>query len=149
MKIAWALLITVTLLWASSVNTGSPIFGFGSGATGGKLYQITACDSVAPINSTGAASYKIVAGVSSRSIRVCAALTEGNGTSNYEWVYGTGTTCGTNQVILTGNMHVAGSESHPIGNGIGELFKTAPGTDLCIVVSGAGDMAGFVSYAIY
>lgn len=105
-----------------------------------------ACNSSTRIAITTATTTQIVAAVANQVISICAFLEESDGTINVTWVYGTGAACAVGQVALTGPMHLSAGESHFPGTGIGILLQVPAGNALCLVTTGAGNLAGYVNY---
>jgi hypothetical protein len=66
---------------------------------------------------------------------------------NVQFVYGTGTNCGTGQVAITSNMALSANGGIARGNGQGILFKLPAGNALCVLASSTGPTAVDVSFA--
>lgn len=64
-----------------------------------------------------------------------------------QWVYGTGTNCGTGTTNLTGAMGVTASQPFSYGTGGATVMKVPQGNELCLTTTGAGGTAaGIVTY---
>lgn len=63
-----------------------------------------------------------------------------------EFKYGTGTTCGTGTISLTGAMRMCDECNITYGNGIGVIFRVPPGNDLCLTAT-TGAVLGIVTYS--
>ena len=71
------------------------------------------------------------------------------GTTNVQFVYGTGTNCGTGQANLTGNYNLTAQVGFTLGNGSGVVLVLPKNTALCVVNSQAIAIPGSVSYAVF
>lgn len=139
-----ALLLGLILL--SSVFAQSNLSGGKTdiGTTDPCLDPKQAKSSVA-INAT--ASAQLVALSGSTVVYVCGWNYTSAGTSpTTKFVYGTGTTCATGQVALTGTYApTAGAQS--IGGWGGTVVQTAAGNALCVVVAGTSpSIQGVLTY---
>lgn len=131
-----------------SATAGLTIGGFGSGASG-TLYGMTACNSSAAVSVGPGTTVELVSLTASRAVRVCAFTIDADtAASTAQFVYGTGTNCGTGTTNLTGAYALGVGQSVNVGSGLGELFKTAAGNALCLTAV-TGTIAGHVSYAKY
>jgi hypothetical protein len=145
---------TVTALGpaaSGAAPSGNPIqvVGLGSGATGGLLYPITACDSSAVVTVSAAATTQVVALTSGRSVRVCSFSISISLAGTAQWVTGTGSNCGSAPTAnLTGAYSIATGGTAAQGSGQGELFKTPAGNALCLAAV-TGNVSGVVTYAVY
>ena len=130
--------------------SGNPVWwaGLGSGATGGQLYPVTACDSSAVVTVSAAATTEIVSLTASRSIRVCSFSVSISLAGSAQWVTGTGSNCGSGTANLTGAYSVATGATANQGTGLGEIFKTPAGNALCLAAV-TGNVTGVVTYAKY
>jgi hypothetical protein len=130
--------------------SGNPnwIAGLGSGATGGQLYPITACDSSAAVSVTAAATTQIVGLTSGRAIRVCSFTVGISLAGTYQWIAGTGSSCASTVTNLTAAIPLATNGNDTVGSGLGELFKTPVANELCLAAV-TGNVTGVVSYAVY
>lgn len=128
----------------------------GSGATGGLLVGVTACDSDAVINIATATTTRLVTGVSGRQVRICAFDMVTAAANNVAWIEGTGATCGTGSAGMAGGSTAASGYNFAAnggigrGSGIGEVLTTATtGDSVCLVTSAAVQLSGHIKYAIY
>jgi hypothetical protein len=71
------------------------------------------------------------------------------GTTNVQFVYGTGTNCGTGQGNVTGNYNLTAQVGFTKGDGNGVLWVLPKNTALCVVNSQATAIPGSVSYAVF
>lgn len=135
---------------SGAAASGNPLWtaGLGSGATGGLLYPVTACDSSAVVTVTAGNTTEIVALTASRSVRVCSFSLSISLAGSAQWKQGTGTNCGTGTASLSGAYSIATGITSAQGTGIGELFKTTAANALCLAAV-TGDVTGIVSYAKY
>lgn len=127
-----------------------------SGATGGFLGGITACDLSKPINISTATTTLIVTGVSGRQVRFCSFHMITAAANNVAWIEGTGATCGTGTAGMAGGTtaasgyNFAANAGLAIGTGLGEVLTTATtGDSACLVTSAATQLSGFAKYTIY
>ncbi len=68
------------------------------------------------------------------------------GTNTVTLVYGTGTACADNQVVLTGGYPLIAQAGISAGVGVGPVLIIPQGNALCITTSGSGQLSGSVSY---
>jgi hypothetical protein len=130
--------------------------GVTSGATAGLLTGIPVCDSYANINVSTAATTLIITGVASRTVHICAINMVTNAAQNVTLIQGTGATCGTSTTSLAGGTtnstgyQFAANGGLTMGSGIGNvMLGDAAGKSVCIITSGATQLSGGISYAIY
>jgi hypothetical protein len=130
--------------------------GITSGATAGLLTGISVCDSYANINVSTAATTLIITGVASRTVHICAINMVTNAAQNVTLIQGTGATCGTSTTSLAGGTtnstgyQFAANGGLTMGSGIGNvMLGDAAGKSVCIITSGATQLSGGISYAIY
>lgn len=129
-------------------QAGMQIAGRGSGSSG-TIYPVLACDSSAVINVTAGATLEIVSTTGSRSVRVCAfSLSSDTASSTARWVHGTGTNCATSTTNVTGAYSMGANTVIAYGSGVGELFKTVTGRNLCLVAA-TGNITGLLSYVVF
>src|SRR5262249_28093907 len=126
--------------------TGSQyISALGSGATGGLLVGLTACDSDKVINFSSTTNQLMVTGVSGRKVHICAidigpiptatnlALVEGTTTTNPCDTSTAGVAGGT--TAATG-WNIGANGGLTIGSGLGIVMSTATtGNNLCLIAS--------------
>jgi hypothetical protein len=71
------------------------------------------------------------------------------GTGNIQFVYGTGTNCGTGQGNLTGNYNLTAQAGLSPGSGIGVIWTVPAGNAVCAITSAAVGMAGSIAYRVF
>jgi len=71
------------------------------------------------------------------------------GIGNIQFIAGTGATCGTGTVNITGNYSLTAQVGFTKGTGNGVVWVVPPGLGLCAVTSAAVGMAGSMAYAIF
>lgn len=127
-----------------------------SGATGGFLAGITACDLSKPINVSTATTTLMVTGVSGRQVRICSFHMVTAAANNVAWLEGTGATCGTGTAGMAGGTTAASGYNFAanggiaLGAGLGEVLTTATtGDSVCLITSAATQLSGFIKYTIY
>jgi hypothetical protein len=121
-----------------------------SGATGGLLAGLTACDSFVGISTAASGSTEIVALSSGRHIYVCSYAFVSTAALSVKFVQGTGANCVTSPSDRTGAMAVAANGGVAMSGGISPVIKTSStGQALCINLSGATQVSGHLAYAQY
>lgn len=127
-----------------------------SGATGGHLLGVTACDSDFAVNISTATTTLAITGVSGRQVRICSWDLVTAAANNVAWIEGTGATCGTGTAGMAGGTSAASGYNFAAngglakGTGLGEVMTTATtGDSVCIVTSAATQLSGHVKYTIY
>ena len=130
--------------------------GIASGATGGFVQGITACDLSKPVNISTATTTLMVTGVSGRQVRICAINLLTAAANNVAIVEGTGATCGTGTAGVNGGTTAASGWNFAAngglaqGSGLGEIMTTATtGDSVCIITSAGTQLSGFIKYTIY
>lgn len=118
-----------------------------SGATGGLLSGIVACDSHALLNMTTATTTEIVALTASQSIYVCSILVSSAGTSTVTVQRGTGTNCGTGTAAMSAGHELTAQVGYARGSGLGTIMRGTASNALCITSSAAVNVHIDVSYA--
>jgi len=73
---------------------------------------------------------------------------EAGGAGNIQFVYGTGTNCGTGQNPVTGTYALTAQARAEGGAGFGPVWVIPPGNALCAITSAAVGMNGSLSYRI-
>lgn len=106
------------------------------------------CPSTAVINVTAAATTELVALTAAQTIRVCSFVITESLAGTAQFVYGTGSNCGTGTTNITGAMALATSGVLAISSGNGSVFRTASANALCLAAV-TGNITGFVTYAKY
>lgn len=107
------------------------------------------CGQSVVINAQGAATVKAVADPSGNArVFVCGwNLNAGAAVSAFQFQGGTGASCAGSNVNLSGtfNLPITGSntDSSPVARGM----ATAPGSGLCLVVTGTGPLNGVIYYS--
>jgi len=130
--------------------------GLGSGATGGFLVGITACDLYKPISVSTAVSTLLVTGVSGRQVRICSINLVAAGADNAGIIEGTGATCGTGTAGMSGGAtaatgwNFAANGGIAFGTGLGTIMQTTTAADsVCIITSAAVQLSGGIQYTVY
>jgi hypothetical protein len=104
----------------------------------------------APVTAPAATTTQIVAGVTGQQIYACGynigVVVAVSGT--VQWTTGTGGTCAANTVTKTGAIPINTAEPFSYGPG-STLFTAAPGSGVCVTLTGAGDnAAGILTYVL-
>lgn len=104
-----------------------------------------------PITVSTAATVQLVAAPAqtNQAIVVTAVDVIAAGTTNVQFVYGTGTNCGTGQGNVSGNYQLTAQVGFTKGAGNGVLWVLPKNTALCVVNSQAIAIPGSVSYAVF
>lgn len=131
---------------ATAVYTGvATDAGLAAGTPG--LAGLINCQSQAVVSEATSGNNEIVALTASERIYVCGYMLVGAGVVDVQWVYGTGSDCGTSETDLTGLMSIAAAgggmaDSSPFWRGL----APATGNALCLELSGDVQVSGWVSY---
>lgn len=96
-----------------------------------------------------ATTTRLVLGVAGQSIYVTAADIIAAGTGNIQFVAGTGATCGTGQVNISGNYNLTAQVGFTKGTGYGVVWVVPAGLSLCATTSANVGMPGSISYALF
>lgn len=93
----------------------------------------------------------LVTGASGKSIYVTAVDIIAAGTSNIQFIAGTGASCGTGPTVnITGNYNLTAQVGFTKGTGNGVVWVVPSGFSLCATTSGSSvAMPGSLSYAIF
>lgn len=102
-----------------------------------------------PITITTATTTRLVTGISNKSIYVTAVDVIAAGTGNIQFIAGTGATCGTGTVNITGNYSLIAQVGFTKAAGNGVVWVIPQNLSLCAVTSAAVGMPGSLSYAIF
>jgi hypothetical protein len=102
-----------------------------------------------PITITTATTTRLIVGVSGKSIYVTAVDVISAGTGNIQFISGTGATCGTATVNVSGNYNLTAQVGFTKAAGNGAVWVLTQGHSLCAVTSAGVGMPGSVSYAIF
>lgn len=132
MDVKW--IVLALALWASPASA-QPVF---------PLTQASV-----PITVSTQTTQQLVAAPtqSNQAIVVTSAFVIAAGTTNVQFVYGTGTNCGTGQGNVSGNLQLTAQVGFFGGNGSGVIWVLPKNTALCVVNSQAIAIPGSVSYA--
>lgn len=122
-----------------------------------QLYELSSSTANAqvPINISTATTTQLVAapiaiepGGGTAAIYVMNYETVAGGTGNIQFVYGTGTNCGTGQQPITGAYPLVAQSRINGGGSFGPVWQLPAGNALCAITSAAVQMSGFVSYRV-
>lgn len=106
------------------------------------------CTNTAVVNVTSGNTTELVPLTASQTIRVCSFALTMSLAGTAQFVYGTGTNCGTSQQNITGAMTLGTTTPMTLSAGNGSVFRTAAGNALCLAAV-TGNVTGFVTYAKY
>jgi hypothetical protein len=109
--------------------------------------SIIACSSSAAISVSSSGNNEIVALSNGQTIYVCSFSLVVRGTVAVQWVYGTGSACGTSETDITGPYSFQAREGIVQGSGLGTVFRTAASNALCLELSDAIQVDGVISYS--
>lgn len=151
MKIRWGWIAAIALgtllgLWLVSQPASS------QQRAQGELQSrcITENPSRANLDTATSGNVEIVALVAGERVYVCGyAFESDTATTQVQFVYGTGTACGTGETDLTGAFDLAASTPLAMPNGGATQFATAAGNALCIELSAATQIRGYITYVQY
>jgi len=124
-------------------------FGLACAALAQQSVFVPATTASIPITISTATTTLLVTGVSGKSIYVTAVDVIAAGTGNIQFIAGTGATCGTGTVNITGNYNLIAQVGFTKATGNGVVWVIPQGFSLCAVTSGAVGMPGSLSYAIF
>jgi len=124
-------------------------FGLACAALAQQSVFVPATMASVPITISTATTTLLVTGVSGKSIYVTAVDVISAGTGNIQFIAGTGATCGTGTVNVTGNYNFVAQVGFTKAAGNGAIWVIPQGFSLCAVTSGAVGMPGSLSYAIF
>ena len=121
------------------------IGGIGSG----NLTGLVVCDSSAVINATASGFTEIVAASSGKSVYVCGFSMMSNGTANVKLATGTktSTACDTSEADRTGAYPLIAQTGLSQGSGVGYLFKSTSGGEVCVNLNATATVAGLLTYS--
>lgn len=102
-----------------------------------------------PIAVAAATTTLLVTGVAGKRIYPTAMILVVDGASNVQLIAGTGATCGTGTVNVTGVMDFPIGTVLQMGTGNGAFAVAPPGLSLCMVTTGAVGHDGVLAYAIF
>ena len=107
----------------------------------------TAAISSVVINTATSGNVELVALAAGKRVYVCGfTLDNDTATTGLQFIYGTGTACGTNETDLTGVMTVA---ALTVPNAGATHFVNAAGTAFCIELSTNTQVNGYLQYVQY
>jgi Flp pilus assembly protein TadG len=116
----------------------------------GASYPV-ACDTTVALNITTATTTQPIAPVAGKRIYICnlyASIAGTTPTVQFEW--GTGATCGTSTVLISGAFALAAGSVFDIGNNNGSEFFSPLGSGFCIITTGTTpSFQGYISYAVF
>ncbi len=114
---------------------------------GNNCVQSVQSASSAVINVSTAATVQIIALVAGKWIFVTSFDMMAANTTNFTYVYGTGSNCGTGTTALTGAYPLIAQAGVSKGNGLGSVLVVPAGNALCVTNSAAVQVSGSVSYS--
>ncbi len=120
-----------------------PLVAFGQGTSP----IVPATQKSAAIAISSATTTRLVALNGTQSIYVTAVDVVSDGTGHIQFIAGTGSTCGTGTVNITGNYSLTAQVGFTKGTGVGALWVVPPGLSLCAVTDAAVNMTGSLAYA--
>lgn len=110
--------------------------------------RVFTCSSTAVVAVTAGNTTEIVALSGSTQIRVCSLVISTSLAGTAQFVYGSGTNCGTGTTNITGAMNLATATPLAISSGNGSVFRALAAKALCLSAV-TGNVNGFVTYAQY
>jgi hypothetical protein len=102
-----------------------------------------------PIEISTATTTRLVTGVANKRIYVTAVDVIAGGTGAIQFISGTGATCGTGTVNVSGNYAFTAQVGMTKAAGNGAIWVLGLGLSLCAVTSAGVGMPGSLSYAIF
>ncbi|MGE0463257.1 MAG: beta strand repeat-containing protein [Vicinamibacterales bacterium] len=98
------------------------------------------------INTATSGNVELVALASGETIYVCGYSLVASGDVDVQFIYGTGTACGTGETDLTGPWDLTTNSGITQANGGSIQFKAAASNALCVELSAAVQVSGHVTY---
>lgn len=123
--------------------------GLASAALAQQSVVVPATMASIPITVSTATTTLLVTGIAGKSIYVTAVDLISAGTGNAQFIAGTGATCGTGTVNVSGNYNLTAQTGFTKATGNGAVWALAQGLSLCLVTSANVGMPGSLSYAIF
>lgn len=110
-----------------------------------------ACDDPARVSSVAistasSGNVELVALTSTQIVYVCGGFVSADGTVGVQWIYGTGTACATGETDLSGVVSLQAREGFVLPAGGTPYMKSAASNALCIELSAAVQVNGFLTY---
>lgn len=124
-------------------------FGLASAALAQTAGGVPATMYSVPITISTATTTLLATGIPGKSIYITHADVVAGGTGSIQFIAGTGATCGTSTVNLTGAYNLVAQVGFVIGTGYGAVIVAPKGFSICAVTSAAVAMPGTIAYAIY
>lgn len=144
--ILWTLFLAV-LLALSAAGEASSQATFSDRCVGAQRHSV-------PVSQ--AASTKLMPGAAGKRFYVCFVFLGSSDAEGLSIVEGTGTTCGTNTAAIIGGATAANGNALAantqifLGNGGSTIAASlTPGTDLCLLQTGTGRVAGVITVVFY
>jgi len=100
-----------------------------------------------PITISTATTTRLILGVTGLSTYITAVDIVAAGTGNIQFIAGTGATCGTATVNVSGNYNLIAQQGFVKGTGYGVVWVIGAGLSLCAVTSANVGMPGSMAYA--
>jgi len=125
------------------------LLGLASAALAQQSVIVPATMASIPITISTATTTRLVIGQSNKSIYVTAVDVIANGTGSIQFIAGTGATCGTGTVTITGNYALTTQVGFTKAAGNGVVWVILPNLSLCAVTDSGVGMPGSLSYAIF
>ena len=116
---------------------------------GASAQQVITATQSAPIAISSATTTLIVTGVTGKQILVTAIDILSSATGTVLVISGTGSTCGSSTVSITGTYALIAGSFLQKGDGLGVLWPIATGSSVCITTTGAGNFNGSITYALF
>lgn len=126
----------------AGLNTRSVNYNF----NGTNLDRQFTCANSAVVNVTAGSTTELVSLTASQVIRVCSFAITMSAAGTAQFVYGTGTNCGSGTTSLTGAMTLGTTTPMALSAANGSLFRGATANALCLAAV-TGNVTGFISYA--
>lgn len=123
--------------------------GLASAALAQQSVFVPATMASVPITVSTATTTRLITGVAGKSIYITAVDFIAAGTGNIQFIAGTGATCGTGTVNISGNYNLTAQVGMTKAAGNGAIWVVPQGFSLCVVTSAAVGMPGSLSYAIF
>ncbi|MDI1265601.1 MAG: hypothetical protein PS018_20330 [bacterium] len=132
----------------SNSTGGGAVAAFNYQFSGSAWDRAYFCNSTAVINVTAGSTTEIIPLTASQIIRVCSFAVSMSAAGTAQFLYGTGTNCGTGTTSLSGAMPLATGTPMELAAGQGNLFRSGVSNALCVAAV-TGSVVGFITYAKY
>lgn len=122
---------------------------FATAAVAQNSVFVPATTASAAITISTATTTLLITGVAGKQVYVTQANIIAGGTGSIQFVAGTGASCATGQVSLSGNYSLTAQQGFAMGTGNGTFWVAPSGFSVCAITDSAVAMPGSIAYAIF